>query len=110
AASGPAPIAALMPALHARAPGVRQSATIEIQVFGDVIAGQPVSIEFRATNPAPDANQGSITVSLSGTPGPTIEIESGDGARVYQPGEPMYSFSRGQNAPISVPAVELYAN
>jgi hypothetical protein len=90
---------------------VRQGGqTIEIQFFGDVVVGQPVSVEFRAANPAPDANQGSITVSLTGDPGLTIEVEAGDGAKVYRPGEPMYNFGSGQNVPIRVPAIELYVN
>ena len=45
---------------------VRQGApTIDIQIPGDIIVGRPSVIEFRATNPAQDASQGSITVSLS---------------------------------------------
>ena len=49
-------------------------------------------------------------MSLSGDPGLDIQIESGNGAKVYSPGEPMYNFSNGQNMPIAVPAVEFYVN
>ena len=33
-----------------------------------------------------------------------------DGAKLYSPGELMFNFSRGQNASITVPVVELYPN
>jgi hypothetical protein len=91
-------------------PATRQSGgTIDVQVIGDVIVGQPASVEFRATNPTQDSSQGSITVSFSGDPSLDIQIESGDGAKLYRPGESMFNFSSGQNTSITMPVVELYA-
>jgi len=108
-----AAVIALTPAWPARATGndgasLRQTApNIDVQITGDVIIGQPVAIDVRATNPAQDANQGSITISLSGDPSMKI-VPGTEGAKVYSPGELMFNFSRGQNAPITTPAVELY--
>ena len=88
---------------------VRQGGqTVEIEVVGDPIVGRPSEVAFRAANPAPDANQGSITVSLPGNPNVEIVSASAQGARLFQPGEQMFNFGTGRNAPIANRAVELF--
>jgi hypothetical protein len=88
---------------------IRQSGpSVEIEVVGDVLPGRPNDVVLRAANPAPDANQGSITVSLPGNPNVEIVNASAPGAKLYQPGESMFNFGTGGNAPISVRAVELF--
>ena len=92
-AAGPRP--------HARRPrpvGARQAQTVEVDIAGDVIVGRPTEITIRATNPVPDANQGSLTVSLPGNPNVEILGASTGGAKVFQPGEQMYNFGSGRNA------------
>jgi hypothetical protein len=103
----PAPVVAVSDA--ANVDPMRQSGpTIEVEVVGDVLVGQPNEVVFRAANPAPDANQGSITVSLPGNPNVEIVNASAPGAKLFQPGESMFNFGTGSNAPISVRAVELF--
>jgi hypothetical protein len=86
------------------------SQTVEVEIFGDVVVGRPVEVEVRAANPTADASQGSLTVALPGGPNVEIVQASAPGARLYQPGESMYNFAAGRNAPIQVPVVELYLN
>ncbi|MFN8632268.1 MAG: protein kinase [Chloroflexota bacterium] len=89
---------------------VRQGQTVQVDIGGDAIVGRPVDVTVRAANPAGDANQGSLTISLPGNPSVEIVSASAPGARVYQPGQDMYNFGTGKQAPIRVPAVELYLN
>gem|GEM_PF-2694753 len=89
----------------------RQDAqTIEIEVVGDVVAGRPTEVVIRATNPAQDASQGSITVSLPGNPNVEIVGASAPGAKLFQPGEQMFNFGAGRQAPIQVRAAELFVS
>jgi Protein kinase domain len=98
---------------HPGVPGsvARQGAqTVEIEVVGDVVVGRPTEIVFRATNPAGDANQGSITVSLPGNPNVEIVGASAPGPKLFQSGEPMYNFGVGRPEPIQVRAAELFVS
>ncbi len=89
---------------------VRQAGNVEIIIDGDVIVGRPAEITIRAANPVGDANQGSITVSLPGNPNIEIAGASAPGAKLFQPGEQMFSFAAARNATIQVPAVELFVS
>lgn len=92
------------------APARQATQGIDVEVIGDVIVGRPVEIEVRAANPAADASQGSITVSLPGNPNVEIVRASADGAKIYRPGDQMYNFQAGRATPISVEAVELFVS
>jgi hypothetical protein len=90
---------------------VRQGGqNVEVEIAGDAIVGRPTEIVIRAANPSGDANQGSITVSLPGNPNVEIVGASAPGAKLFQPGEPMFNFGTGRNAPIEARAVELFVN
>jgi hypothetical protein len=102
--------ASLTPAVSAASHpdlSIRQAGTVEYQIFGDVVPGRPVVVEFRATNPLADASQGSLTVSMYGDSNLDVGLET-PGAKVFRPGELMYNFARGQNVPIGAPAAELF--
>jgi len=82
--------------------------SIDVEVVGDVVAGRPTEIVFRAVNPIGDAGQGSITVSLPGTLNVEIAGASAQGAKIFQPGEQMYNFGAGRAMPIDTRAAELF--
>ena len=91
--------------------GVRQgSQNVDIETVGEAIVGRPVEMVFRATNPAQDVNQGSITVSIPTNV--TVEIvgASAPNPKVFRPGESMYNFGASQARPISTPAAELFVS
>jgi hypothetical protein len=107
----PGPSSALARGLPLDPGSVRQGQGVDVDIAGgDPVIGRPVDITVRATNPAQDAGQGSLTVSFTG--GPTVEITgaSTTGAKLYQPGEQMYNFALGRTATIQNTAAELYVS
>jgi hypothetical protein len=89
--------------------GVRQgSQNVDVETIGEAIIGRPIEMVFRATNPAQDANQGSITVSIPANVNVEIVGASAPNPKLFRPGENMYNFSAGRQAAISTPAAELF--
>jgi predicted Ser/Thr protein kinase len=106
-------------ALGSLVPGARaQSAEPEPELTyvraTEIQPGAPFELIFRAVNNGAQAQGGSITIGIAG--GHDLEIVNtsrlpgGDSyARIFEPGEQMFNFAQGRNAPISQRVAELYA-
>ena len=81
---------------------------------GSIVAGQPLDLDFRATNNGADATNGSITVSVSGADSLDIVDRSlvpdndASYARILPPGTAVFNRAMGTNVASQLPAAELF--
>jgi S1-C subfamily serine protease len=77
--------------------------------------GQPIQVELRAINRGTAAQQGNITLSVSGAAEmrvleTSVPNSQGSYAKLIPPGQNMYHFGERQNRPIENPVIEAYSN